>query len=333
MRSALIASLLASPLWAGSAQAQTAPQPLPDNSSIWTIQDENASISSSKVTDRYYVNGLRLAWVSPTDAVPDFLSSLDSLLLGGGQQRIGAEILQQIYTPYATDVAIPPSGDRPYAGVLMADMSLFADTATTRSTVTFAAGLIGPDALGEQIQNGFHDLISQGHNIGWHSQIQDQVLAQITGSRTWRFGLGDIGGLSTDVLPQLAAGGGLLRVYGLGGATFRIGQGLDQDFGVSRLTPGLSGGDVFAHTQDFGWYVFAGGDGQVVGYDATLNGLLLRNSQSVDAKVGVGEGQAGLALLFAGTRLTFSDVVQSQEFQHQKGGLHQFGSLALSVRF
>ena len=33
--------------------------------SIWTLQDENASISSTNPTDRYYVNGLHLGWTGP----------------------------------------------------------------------------------------------------------------------------------------------------------------------------------------------------------------------------------------------------------------------------
>jgi len=47
----------------------------------------------------------------------------------------------------------------------------------------------------------------------------------------------------------------------------------------------------------------------------------------------VGEMQLGFAMMFHGVRLTYTHVLQTQEFQHQKGGLHQFGSLALSVRF
>jgi hypothetical protein len=38
-------------------------------------------------------------------------------------------------------------------------------------------------------------------------------------------------------------------------------------------------------------------------------------------------------MIFYGARLTYTQVFQTQEFQHQKGGLHQFGSFALSVRF
>ena len=55
------ATCLAAPL--ADAQAPDA-TPKPDPTSIWTIQDENATISSSKITDRYYVNGLRIGWTS-----------------------------------------------------------------------------------------------------------------------------------------------------------------------------------------------------------------------------------------------------------------------------
>src|ERR1700757_3631062 len=66
-----------------AARAQPAADPL----SIWTLQDENASISAGHPTDRYYVNGLRLGWTSPTGFVPDFLVDLGHALWGGGQQR------------------------------------------------------------------------------------------------------------------------------------------------------------------------------------------------------------------------------------------------------
>jgi hypothetical protein len=47
----------------------------------------------------------------------------------------------------------------------------------------------------------------------------------------------------------------------------------------------------------------------------------------------VAEIQAGLAVMVHGVRMTYTQVMQTQEYQHQRGGLHQLGSLALSVRF
>jgi lipid A 3-O-deacylase len=56
-------------------------EPPPDPAAVWTFQDENASISTSRLTDRYYVNGLLIGWTSPTGATPDFLAKWVSLSL------------------------------------------------------------------------------------------------------------------------------------------------------------------------------------------------------------------------------------------------------------
>src|ERR1700685_1656455 len=103
-----------------AAQAQPAADPL----SIWTLQDENASISAGHPTDRFYVNGLRLGWTSPTGDVPNFLVDLGHTLWGGGQQQIAFDLTQQIYTPAETTSTVASPYDRPYAGVLLGNFSL-----------------------------------------------------------------------------------------------------------------------------------------------------------------------------------------------------------------
>ncbi|MCX7384087.1 MAG: lipid A deacylase LpxR family protein, partial [Alphaproteobacteria bacterium] len=183
------------------------------------------------------------------------------------------------------------------------------------------------------VQNGFHDIISQRGNSGWGSQLQDEPVVQLTSSRVYRVKLWQGGGIETDMLPELTAGLGTLRTYVEAGVTLRVGQGLDADYGVARVRPGGSGGDVFQAAGKLGWYVFAGVDAKGVARDGTLDGNLFTRSLHVHREPFVGEGHAGFALLFAGARLTYSHVLQSSEFKSQKGGLHQFGSLALSMRF
>ena len=156
---------------------------------------------------------------------------------------------------------------------------------------------------------------------------------QITSSRTYRLKLGAIGPLETDVLPELTGGIGTVRDYVEAGVTFRLGQGLENDFGVARVRPGMSGGDVFTPAPGLGWYVFAGVDGQGVARDITLDGDAFRRGPHVQRRSFIGEGQGGFGLTYGPARLTYTHVLQSQQFKGQKGGLHQFGSLALSVRF
>ncbi len=308
-------------------------QPAADTSSIWTLQDENASISAGKPTDRFYVNGLRLGWTSPTTQVPNFLADLGNTLWGSGQQRIAIDLAQQIYTPAGTSTTVPSRYDRPYAGVLLGNFSLLSDSEDTRSVLTLSLGLVGPGSGAEQLQNGFHDAIGQTHALGWNSQIQNTPAIELLHERTWRLPMGTVAGLETDALPSLTIGLGDLRDYVQAGLTFRFGQGLGSDFGVPRFRPGLSGGDAFVPTRPFAWYVFAGANGQAVGYDLLLNSTPFRSGPHVSSVWDVAEMQGGFAVMAYGMRLTFAYVAQTQEFNGQTGGLHQFGSASLSFRF
>ena len=308
-------------------------QPAPDTASIWTLQDENASISAGTPTDRLYVNGLRLGWTSPTTVVPDFLADLGRTLWGNGQQRVAIDLMQQIYTPTDTALSVPNRFDRPYAGVLLGNFSLMSDSADTRSVLTLSLGVVGPGSGAENLQNGFHDLIGQGHTNGWGGQIQNTPAIELLHERTWRMPLGTVAGLETDALPALTVGVGDLRDYLQAGVTFRFGQGLNSDFGVPRVRPGLSGGDAFTPTKPFAWYVFGGVDGQAVAYDLLLQSTPFRGGPHVSSVWDVGEMQGGFAVMAYGMRLTFAYVAQTQEFQGQTGGLHQFGSASISFRF
>ncbi len=319
---------------AAQALAQTKPDAAKaDTASIWTLAGENATISAAKRTDRYYTNGLRLGWTSPTGFAPDLVSRMGRALWGEGQQRVGFEISHQMYTPADTQRVVALANDRPYAGYLSANFSLLNDTAKHRSLLQLGLGVIGPAAGAEALQNGFHDLIGQGHNRGWGSQIPNTPAIQLLHERTWRLPIATFGSLETDALPSVTIGLGTVRDYVQAGVSFRIGQGLDSDFGAPRPRPGLSGGDVFTPTRPFAWYVFAGLDGQAVGYDVLLQSRPFRSGPHVSPVWDVAEFQGGLAVMAYGMRLTLAYVARTTEFKGQASGLHQFGSASLSVRF
>ena len=308
-------------------------QPVDDPASIWTLQDENASVSRLKPRDHFYTNGLQLGWTSPTTTVPAALADIGHDVWGDGLQRVGFDLSQQIYTPADTQAIIANPRDRPYAGLLTGDFSLLSDTADSRSVMILSLGVVGPWAGGGDIQNGFHDLIGRPEVKGWNGQIPNTPVVELLHERTWRLPLGNPGSLETDMLPSLTAGLGDLRDYLQAGATIRIGQGLASDFGVPRLRPGLSGGDAYTPTRALAWYAYAGVDAQAVGYDLLLQAPPFRAGPRVSPVWDVGEMQAGVAIIAAGIRLTMAYVAQTLAFHGQCGGLHQFGTLALSVRF
>jgi hypothetical protein len=297
-----------------------------DTASVWTLQDENAALSAQRPRDHFYTNGLRLGWASPEVLVP-------SLPFGDGPSRLALSLFHRIDTPADTGAHRPAPHDEPYAGVLMGEAGLITDTDTMRIMTTLGLGIAGPSAGGQSVQNWFHTVIGHPCAQGWHGQIPDTPIVEITREWTLRRPLGTFGSLQADILPAFSLGLGTLRDDIQLGATVRIGQGLDADFGVARPRFGLNGGDVFRPVRPFGWYVFAGLDEQAVGYDLLLQGSPFRRGPHVSALPAVGEAQAGFAVIAYGMRLTATYVLQTPEFRGQTGGLHQFASVSLSVRF
>lgn len=319
---------------AGLAAASPARAQAADPQSIITIQIENDAVSTLKGTsDQYYTSGLRLGWTSGTDFYPA-ANDPATALFGAGTTRVSLDLVQSLFTPRNTQINPPNPSDRPYAGELLLTGGLIHDTASTRDILNLTLGVVGPAALGEEVQNGFHSIISNTPNRGWHYQIPDQPAFEGLYQHSWRLPLAGIGPLETDAVPALTAAVGDVRDYVQAGSIFRIGQGLASDFGPSRIEPGLSGGDAYTPTQDFVWYGFAGVDGQAVGYDVSLDGSAFRkNSPSVSRIWDVGEFEAGLAVMVYGMRVSYTQTWQTQEFKGARSGLFNFGSLTLSARF
>jgi len=288
-------------------------------------------------TDRYYTNGLQLSWYSPSADLPQPLAWLDrqmDSILGPGQLRWGAALGHSIFTPQDTERRNPDPNDRPYAGLLYGTVSLARDNGTSFTLFELQAGLIGPSALGRQVQNNFHDLISDNRSNGWRYQLRDEFVFGAVLSRTWRVPLLQFAGLEVEALPSATASLGTLQTLGSVGGMIRIGQGLDADFGPARIRPALSGSAFFQpRTRDFGWYAFAGVEGRAIARDILLDGNTYRQSRSVDHRPFVGDAMYGLAVMYAGVRLSYTQVLRTEEFYGQRGGVQRFASLNTTFRF
>ena len=305
-----------------------------DTDSIWTVQVENDAVSTLKGTsDQYYTSGIRLAWTSGQDVVGP-VAALGHSIWGDGSTRLAIDVSQSLFTPRFTQLSVPLSTDRPYVGELLVSGGLVHDGSASREVLSLTLGVIGPDALGEQVQNGFHSIIGDTPNRGWRYQLPDQPAFELVGQRTLRVSLVDLGPIETDVLPSGTIGIGDIRDYAQLGGTLRFGQGLASDYGTPRIMPGLNGSDAYTSVRPFAWYAFAGVDGQAVGYDVSLDGSTFRKgSRGVHRVWDVGEFEGGLAVLWHGLRFSYTQTWQTQEFRGAKAGLFNFGSLAVAAKF
>jgi hypothetical protein len=317
-----------------AAQPEPVPLPPPDPAGSYAIVIENDILSGS---DRYYTNGLMLAWRSRTYDPPNWLAELAArsaaLRPVGGVSRWGLSIGQKMYTPEDTEARNPDPRDRPYAGWLYGAVTVASYTETQLGSVELQIGVIGPSSLAEYTQSNWHDIINVPRAQGWDYQLKDELGVNLIAERQWRYNqpLG-WAGLSAGVVPSVAISLGNVQTYAAAGGMVRIGNQLEADFGPPRVRPSSAGSVFFQPDGAWGWYAFAGLEGRAVGHDITLDGNTWRDSRSVEREVLVGDASIGFAVLMPGARLTASYTIRTQEFTTQREAA-SFGSLSLAVRF
>ncbi len=305
----------------------------PQQSGIWTLQGENASISTSSPSDRYYVNGLHLGWTSPAGDAPAVISGLGNTLFGAGTTRVSIGLTQQIFTPNDTKSINPPTDDEPYAGYLALNLGMIQDGENTRSMLGVDLGVVGSGAGGELVQNNFHSIIGQKGTHGWAYQLPNEPAIDFSAARIWRLSMGSVAGLETDALPQISGMAGLTQDYLQPAIGFRIGSGLSSDYGPPLLTQSPTGGDAYNQVRPLAWYLFAGGAAKFVAHDEFLQGSVFQDSRSVPIKNVVGSFDVGVAVLWRGLRFSYTQVFQTDRFDDQQGSIHEFGSFAISGMF
>jgi hypothetical protein len=125
-------------------------------------------------TDEQYTEGANLEVVAPW--VKSF--PLSKVLISPfGIKRYGLGIEQACYTPNLNHDDIVSQG-RPFASTLF--LKTFVITIDSvnqqRFSSTLSTGIIGPDALGKNIQDGFHQMIGDYVPPGWNDQIKNDVI-------------------------------------------------------------------------------------------------------------------------------------------------------------
>jgi hypothetical protein len=315
--------------------------PAPAAAGNYTLQFENDRIAN---TDRHYTTGWRLNWVSDRAAdsplwaknLLDRLYPLADLRAG----RVGLAAGQNIFTPEDTNARDLVNDDRPYAGWLYGGISAHAETRRTFAnmpldtldTVELDVGVVGPLALGEQVQNGFHDLIGVSRSKGWNNQLDNEPGIMFIAERRWRPQSASLGRVSADVIPHVGVSLGNVMTLANAGATVRLGQDLDVDFGPPHVRPTLSGLAAVAGGTEFAWYIFAGAEGRLVARNIFLDGNTFASSHSVDKKPFVADIQTGFAIVFNDVRLAFTHVFRTREFDGQRRA-DRYGAASVSARF
>lgn len=291
--------------------------------------------------DRYYTTGWQVAWRATSPVLTDLLAQatpfVSPWLPAGGLVRWGFGLGQNIYTPEDTRSRFPPLTDRPYAGWLYGSAAISAVTGTSLALVELQVGVVGPSALGEQVQNNVHRLLGIDRSAGWATQLKDEPGVNLILNRQWRLPSHrdgeDATSLRWAVVPSVAVSLGNVQTWAATGVIVKFGSKVDADFGPQRLRPAAVGSAFFRHHGAWGWYVLAGVEARAIAHDIFLDGNTWRDSRSVNKKYVVGDGILGAVLIMPRARLTYTHTFRSQEFDGQNNRMVQFGSISLSLPF
>jgi lipid A 3-O-deacylase len=304
-----------------------------DDKAIASIVYENDIFGG---TDQNYTNGIRLSLLSSEEKTPGWARWMARHALplsDNGRKRIGFSLGQNMYTPKDLSRRDLIVDDRPYAGWLYGSFGIVSDDGRRLDNAMLTLGVVGPNSLAGPTQRFVHKVIDSPRPRGWENQLKNEPGVVLTLERKWRslyefspFGVG------VDFTPHIAANLGNVYTDASTGATFRLGYDLPADYGPPRIRPSLPGSDFFVPTKTLGGYLFAGFEGRAVGRNIFLDGNTFRDSHSVDKKPLLGSVQAGIALTYGQTRISYTHVVVTREFDEQENA-QQFGAVSLSWRF
>lgn len=113
------------------------------------------------VPDYEYTNGLELEWVTTA----------------GWRVGLG----QKMYTPRRV-ASRPLPGERPYAAWLYGEIGHYRPGPRLIRDFSLAAGVVGPEALGEPVQNGFHRVAFSAPEPFWDQQLKEGPVFLATGT-------------------------------------------------------------------------------------------------------------------------------------------------------
>jgi lipid A 3-O-deacylase len=264
-------------------------------------------------TDRYYSQGIVACYKRPVGDSSNFRGFF--LPMKKSRRQVGFGIDHMVFTPSSILSDSIPYYDHPYAGTLRLNaMFETIDTARDRSLAwTFSIGVIGPEALGYEMQTLIHKTFDNPLPQGWKHQLNSGLLIdagihgehRAPGTPDWLI-----------IVMDLGANAGTSRI--------------DLTFG-SRL------GVMFAsHNNFFRIHLYMNPAFRFVGYDATLQGSLISRSSDYfvpasDVTRVVFEREFGISGRFK--HLQISGTYQMHSNNYRQGMMHRWGGLRVGWYF
>lgn len=275
--------------------------------------------------DRYYTSGTFVNYRYATGAAkrinnPKLIKTTTEFEFG-----------HEIYTPYSAKAPDPALRDRPFTGYLYG-AAAFNRFYKNESMLRFKAeaGMIGPPALGKEVQMGYHDLLNIYEPKGWEYQLKSELGLNVSldyQNLLLRSSnkMADLTLVSSALLGNTFSGANLGMLIRLGKLNYLF-ESISNNSLISLDPPEKKSWELFLYTIPRINYV---------AYDATImGGLFLKDKGPItfDAEKFVYSQQIGISLSAKRWSANYNIVLKSKEVK-SKAKAHAYGSISLAYRF
>ena len=293
-------------------------------------------------TDRHYTNGIKFGGGAPFELLQLPATRLLEQLapLDGGAIHLGLFVGQNLYTPGSIQISQPQPFDRPWAAWLYLGGVAQRAKENRLDSVEIDLGLVGPSALGREVQTAWHKLIGARQQMGWHNQIPNEPAFLISWLAKSKHVLGRSQGVDLELIPHGGVTAGTVMTLARGGGVLRLGRHMT-GFGPDTIEPGgamlqnMRRDIEPGRSHGLEWYVFVGLDHRLIAHNIFLDGTVFRDSPSVRRRPHVYDITAGLSLRIDAVRISVTRVRRSEEFfaAAGSGGAQNFDSINLGIEF
>jgi lipid A 3-O-deacylase len=337
-------TLLLTTLCAATASAQNKPtlqeripQRLIDrDDSFLTFTIENDLFGSGK--DENYTNGARITYYDASKNYQGVKSALGQWLpFFNANETTGIHysLGQNLYTPEIITTKTPDPEDRPYAGFLYGSIGASTITNNHLDELELTLGVVGPWALGEEVQKAVHDAINADDPSGWDAQLKNEPAIIIAAQRLWPEAISaDLDPLYMRVAPHIGTSLGNVYTHANAGVTLQLTpKKYRWQSQPLRVRPAIPGSGYFAIPEGrLAWSAFAGLEGRAVARNIFLDGNSFQDSSSVDKKHLVADINGGFTLSYGRIQTSYTLNWRSNEFDNQSDN-SLFGAISLGYRF
>jgi lipid A 3-O-deacylase len=318
--------------------------------------------AKSQRTDQWYTQGFRVEWTHASDKDQEFFGDVPAdfwcrWLCGRayrfGFTNAGWAVGQNIYTPREISISTEQPADRPWAGYLYGSRlvkqsyKVAAWNAERQDRFEISLGVVGPLALGREVQNFVHRAKGIGEGMGWDHQLDNEPTILLRYDAILRL---PACAKYVDFQPYGRAFLGTVLTAADLGASLRIGYnlagfvrgGIQPAPSVAQATPSQisdaapAGAATCPSPDSEGLFsslaVFARVQARAVARNIFIDGNTFGDDLGLKKRTLVYETAAGIDVaLIRGWGIAFQLVSRTEEFEGPAGsdGVHRFGAIQL----